>query len=177
MSFNVLRGGTHTYYDDIESFLYVLLLFFFSYAGPLSKEELLAADTQGFVHPLGSGRLAHMRRWPLTYTKWAEGDMDSIAESKDSSLNRQKGACKLVRSAHVQQCMATNWPGEALQHAILLLLGECWQMFINSRRCTAIGVLSLEYTKVSHREFVGLLDRWWAEFVHLEASACSSCPF
>ena len=176
MSFNVLRGGKHTYHDDVESFLYVLLLFFFSYAGPLSKEELLAADTQGFVHPLGSGRLAHMRRWPEDYIFWAEGQIHRVASSKDSDLNGRKGAHRLVWSAHVQQCMATNWPGEELQRAILLLLGECWQMFINSRRCTAIG-LGLDNTNVSHGEFIRLLDRWLAEFVDLEASACSSCPF
>ena len=176
MSFNVLRGGTHTYYDDIESFLYVLLLFFFSYAGPLSKEELLAADTQGFVHPLGSGCLAHMRHWPAKYTFWAEGDMASIAASKDSGLNLENGGFKLIRSAHVQQCMTTNWPGKELQRAIMLLLGKCWQMFIDSRRCPAIG-LSLEHTRVSHEKFVGFLDRWLAEFGDLEASACSSCPF
>ena len=176
MSFNVLRGGTHTYHDDIESFLYVLLLFFFSYAGPLSKEELLAADTQGFVHPLGSGCLAHMRHWPAKYTFWAEGDMASIAASKDSGLNLENGGFKLIRSAHVQQCMTTNWPGKELQRAIMLLLGKCWQMFIDSRRCPAIG-LSLEHTRVSHEKFVGFLDRWLAEFGDLEASACSSCPF
>ena len=103
--------------------------------------------------------------------------MHRVARSKDSDLNLEDGGLALVQSAHVRQCMATNWPGEELQNAILLLLAECWEMFIESRRRTGFGVLSLRHTKVSHGEFTGLLDRWLAEFVHLEASACSSCPF
>ena len=103
--------------------------------------------------------------------------MDSVAASKDSGLNLENGGLALVRSAHVRQCMATNWPGEELQNAILLLLTECWEMFIDSRRCTGSGVLGLGHTKVSHGEFIELLDWWLAEFVDLEASACSSCPF
>ena len=116
MSFNVLRGGTHTYYDDIESFLYVLLLFFSSYAPPPpSKEELLAADTQGFVHPLGSGRLAHMRRWPADYT------------SKDSDLNSENGGLELVRSAHV-------WPRTGLERSYKMLTCSFW---LNVGRCSS----------------------------------------
>ncbi|KAI6107813.1 hypothetical protein EDD16DRAFT_1620189 [Pisolithus croceorrhizus] len=43
MSIGVLRGEPHTHYDDIESFLYVLVLFFLSYKGPLRKEALTLA--------------------------------------------------------------------------------------------------------------------------------------
>ena len=53
--------------------------------------------------------------------------------------------------------MAANWPGEELQNANLLLLAECRQMFIDSRRCTTSG-LGLGHTKVSYGKFVGLLD-------------------
>ena len=175
MSFNVLRGGMHTHYDDIESFLYVLLLFFFSYAGPLSEAELLAADARGFVHPLGSGRLPHMRRWPPNYALWAEGDMNLVALTKDSGLNMANGGLKLVRSRDVKECIAENWPGEVLQRAIKLLLMKCWNMFIDSRR-SSDALLSLERTKVSHRQFIELLDWWLLEYVHLEG-AHSQCPF
>ncbi|KAF8450229.1 hypothetical protein L210DRAFT_2376156 [Boletus edulis BED1] len=47
ISYNVLWGGKHTQFDDVESFLYVLLLFFFSYTGPLSASELRRADEAG----------------------------------------------------------------------------------------------------------------------------------
>ena len=60
----MLLGGRHTHFDDVESFLYVPLLFFFSYAGPLPKTALENAHEQGFVRSIGSGRLPHMRSWP-----------------------------------------------------------------------------------------------------------------
>ncbi|KAF8138767.1 hypothetical protein EV363DRAFT_1394200 [Boletus edulis] len=47
ISYNVLWGGKHTQFDDVESFLYVLLLFFFFYTGPLSASELRRADEAG----------------------------------------------------------------------------------------------------------------------------------
>ena len=171
MSFNVLRGGMHTYYDDIESFLYVLLLFFFSYAGPLSRQELRDADARGFVHPLGSGRLPHMRRWPKRYAAWAEGDIDHIALIKDALLNRDDAADELIQGPE----MTRNWPAKELQGAIMHLLVRCWEMFIDSRR-SSDALLSLRHTKVSHRQFIGFLDRWLAKFVHLEDKH-SRCPF
>ncbi|KAH7887126.1 hypothetical protein F5I97DRAFT_1873303, partial [Phlebopus sp. FC_14] len=49
-------GKQHTHYDDIESFFYVLLLFFISYKGPLPTSDLDAAHRRGFSQVLGSGR-------------------------------------------------------------------------------------------------------------------------
>ncbi|KAH7888981.1 hypothetical protein F5I97DRAFT_2006121 [Phlebopus sp. FC_14] len=40
MTIDVLDGKGHTHYDDIESFFYILLLFFFSYNGLLPQDEL-----------------------------------------------------------------------------------------------------------------------------------------
>lgn len=72
---------------DIESFFCVLLLFFFSYAGPLSKAGLENADKGGFVHFPGSGRLRHMRPRPSTYIERAEGNTRNIVSAKDAMLN------------------------------------------------------------------------------------------
>lgn len=47
----------HTHFDNVESFLYVLLLLFFSYVGPLPRTELENAHEKGFVRPIRSGRL------------------------------------------------------------------------------------------------------------------------
>ncbi|KIJ07780.1 hypothetical protein PAXINDRAFT_102811, partial [Paxillus involutus ATCC 200175] len=99
MSFNVLYGGRHAYFDDMESFLYVVFLFFFTYAGPLSKEELRIADTRGFTQPVGSGRLTHIRGWPPKYAGWADGNMQVVAEGKDSGLGKTDSGTKLVDSA------------------------------------------------------------------------------
>ena len=82
ISFNVLLGERHTHFDDVESFLYVLLLFFFSYAGPHPKTALENADEQGLVRTIGSGRLPHMRSWPKKYADWADGDPKAIGKGK-----------------------------------------------------------------------------------------------
>ncbi|KAI6103295.1 hypothetical protein EDD16DRAFT_1564444 [Pisolithus croceorrhizus] len=59
ISVGVLDGYPHTHYDDIESIFYVLVLFFFSYQGPLEKEALRSAEVQGFTQSVGEGRLPH----------------------------------------------------------------------------------------------------------------------
>lgn len=75
-------GEKHTPFDDVESFLYVLLLFFFSYAGPLPKTRLEHAHNNGFIRPMGSGQLPHMRNWPKKYADWADGDPQVIGKLK-----------------------------------------------------------------------------------------------
>ncbi|KAF9224095.1 hypothetical protein BS17DRAFT_780463 [Gyrodon lividus] len=172
MSFNVLFGRKHTHYDDLESFLYVLLLFFFSYAGPLSNDELRDADERGFVQCLGSGRLTHMRRWPDKYAMWADGDLSRVAESKDSSLGRETGSFDLIRSAEVRHCLKSNWPA-GLHGGIVTLLFSCWSLFANSRISPR---LNLPRTQVTHRQFIGRLDDWLDKFSGIE-DEFSNCPF
>ncbi|KAF8434997.1 hypothetical protein L210DRAFT_3506323 [Boletus edulis BED1] len=86
ISYNVLWGGKHTQFDDVESFLYVLLLFFFSYAGPLSVSELCEADEAGFSQFIGSGRPSHMRNWPTKYAGWDDGETETIAAQKYAAI-------------------------------------------------------------------------------------------
>ncbi|KAH7888985.1 hypothetical protein F5I97DRAFT_776327 [Phlebopus sp. FC_14] len=73
MSVRVLAGKEHTHYDDIESFFYVLLLFFFSYGGPLPKDELKEADDRGFTQVPGLGRAKNTRDWPAMFLPWRPG--------------------------------------------------------------------------------------------------------
>ncbi|KAN0094579.1 hypothetical protein V8E55_002866 [Tylopilus felleus] len=61
---------------------YSFTCFFFSYAGPLSRGKLQAAHEKGFVRPIGSGPLPHMRRWPQEFACWANGDVRVIAPLK-----------------------------------------------------------------------------------------------
>ncbi|KAI6163568.1 hypothetical protein EDD17DRAFT_478580 [Pisolithus thermaeus] len=87
MSIDVLRGEPHTHFDDIESFLYVLVLFFLSYKGPLQKEALRQAQAQGFIQPAGAGRLPHVTTWPAMFERWASGTFQEISERKYFALS------------------------------------------------------------------------------------------
>ncbi|KAF9231150.1 hypothetical protein BU15DRAFT_68575 [Melanogaster broomeanus] len=172
MSMNVLYGGRHTYFDDMESFLYLVLLFFFSYAGPLSKEELRTADAEGFVQLLGSGRLSHTRSWPEKYTKWAGESMSDIAEMKDVRLASKHSTERLIRSVEVRNCLKANWP-TGLHAGIRTLLATLWDLFVHSRLTSGLDV---PCTQVKHSELVGCLDEWLAEYSG-EEEEFSNCPF
>ncbi|KIJ07673.1 hypothetical protein PAXINDRAFT_173363 [Paxillus involutus ATCC 200175] len=172
MSFNVLHGRRHTHFDDMESFLYVVLLFFFSYAGPLSREELRDADTRGFTQPVGSGRLTHTRVWPPRYAKWADGDTREIAGLKDADLGTEQNVTDILASAEVTHCLQQNWES-GLHEGIRVLLLSLWMRFAKSR--IAPG-LNLSRTEVTHDAFIRILDKWLAKF-HETEQEFSNCPF
>ncbi|KAF8138770.1 hypothetical protein EV363DRAFT_1414249, partial [Boletus edulis] len=109
ISYNVLWGGKHTQFDDVESFLYVLLLFFFSYAGPLSVSELHMADEAGFAQSIGSGRSSHMRNWPKEYADWADGQAKQIGYHKHFAVTTTDGAMTIIQSAEFVDCLDNNW--------------------------------------------------------------------
>ncbi|KIJ21027.1 hypothetical protein PAXINDRAFT_6804 [Paxillus involutus ATCC 200175] len=172
MSFNVLDGGRHTHFDDMESFLYVVFLFFFSYAGPLSKEELRDADTRGFVQPTGSGRLTHMRGWPSKYVTWADVNLLVAAEGKDSRLGTEANVKRFLRSAEVNDCLKQNW-ASGLHQGIRHLLSSLWWLFACSRISPG---LNLPRTEVEHEQFIDVLDKWLKKYGGNEQEF-SNCPF
>ncbi|KAF9235302.1 hypothetical protein BU15DRAFT_78134 [Melanogaster broomeanus] len=172
MSFNVLYGGNHTYFDDMESFLYVMLLFFFSYAGPLSKEELRAADDRGFVQLLGSGRLSHMRSWPKKYRQWADEKLSDIAAQKDAALTNAARLDALMRSPEIRNCLKDNWD-TGLCKGIETLLFSSWALFLESR---STGWQIAPRTQVKHGQFIGVLDAWLEKF-SVDEEKSSNCPF
>ena len=92
----------------MESFLYVLLLFFSPYAGPLPKAELENAHENGFVRPVGSGRLPRMRSWPETYVDWADGDPQAIGKCKAFDVWSPNGLKYLDESAELMDCIKNN---------------------------------------------------------------------
>ncbi|KAN0081270.1 hypothetical protein V8E55_008894 [Tylopilus felleus] len=154
ISFTVLLGyRRHTHFDDVESFLYVLLLFLFSYAGPLPKGVLQDAHEKGFVLPIGSGALPHMRRWPQKLLAWADGDPWHIAASKFFYIWSARGVQCLCDNAEISDSLRNNWP-EDLRSPIRDLLSEAFAVF----RKTLIG--NQERTEVSHAQFIKVLDDW-----------------
>ncbi|KAF8551993.1 hypothetical protein OG21DRAFT_209470 [Imleria badia] len=172
MSYNVLRGGRHTHFDDVESFLYVLLLFFFSYAGPLPVLELRKADEAGFVQSVGSGHLSHMRNWPDEYADWADGKAQKIGKEKHSTISSEDGATILVESAEFVDCLRNNW-SEELHVPICELVENSITIFYNSTLRTGSKG---SRTEVSHAEFISMLDTWLGMYADLE-DEFSNCPF
>ncbi|KAF8134290.1 hypothetical protein EV363DRAFT_1323012 [Boletus edulis] len=172
ISYNVLRGGKRTQFDDVESFLYVLLLFFFSYAGPLSASELRQADEAGFVQPIGSGRPPHMKNWPKKYAGWADGETETLANQKFSAITDLDGVTDILLSAEFVDCLENNWPRE-LHDPICDLIEGSFTIFYNSTLRTAA---KRSRTEVSHAEFVRTLDAWLDVYSDLEDKFCN-CPF
>ncbi|KIJ05646.1 hypothetical protein PAXINDRAFT_21117 [Paxillus involutus ATCC 200175] len=172
MSFNVLAGRRHTNFDDMESFLYVVFLFFFSYAGPLSKEELRDADTRGFVQPTGRGRFTHTRSWPNELEVWSNGEMRQMAKDKDSNLATKAAVADLLNHPEIVDCLKKNW-ASGLQAGISSLFLSLWTMFAQSR---IIPASHLPRTEVMHDQFIDVLDRWLEAF-HDTEQEFSNCPF
>ncbi|KAF8434984.1 hypothetical protein L210DRAFT_3551514 [Boletus edulis BED1] len=150
ISYNVLWGRRHTQFDDVESFLYVLFLFVFSYAGPLSVSELRKADEDGFAQPIGSGRPPHMRNWPKT----------------------DDGITDVIQSTEFVDCLEYNWPKELHDPICDLIEGSFTLFYESTLRTTAKG----SRTEVSHVEFIDTLDTWLDMYSHLE-DKFSNCPF
>jgi hypothetical protein len=158
----------------VESFLYVLLLFFFSYAGPLSDSELRKADQIGFVQSIGSGRPSHMRNWPKKYADWADGDPLEIGEQKHSRISTFRGVMRITQRAEFVDCLKNNWP-EELHLPITHLIEASFRTFYNST-LRADSISRESRTEVSHAEFIGTLDKWLSTYSDLE-DKFSDCPF
>ena len=171
ISFNVLLGERHTHFDDVESFLYVLLLFFFSYAGPLPKTQLDEAHKKGFVQTTGSGRLSHMRNWPKKYANWADGDPQAIGRSKAFDIWDPFGETILIASPQLENCLTNNWP-QALHSSIKCLLVDSFKEFGQSTQHTAS---KRRRTEVSHAQFISILDKWLVTNSAVEHEY-SNCP-
>ncbi|KAG8216315.1 hypothetical protein J3R82DRAFT_6382 [Butyriboletus roseoflavus] len=171
ISFNVLLGVIHTHFDDVESFLYVLFLFFFSYAGSLPKSQLEDAHEGGFVQPIGSGRLSHIRSWPRKFADWADGDPQVIVHSKFYHICNPHGAADLVQSAEIKGCLQNNWP-EGLHRPIRSLLKSTFKAF---RKTMKGGANPGGRTELSHARFINMVDKWLITYSALEQEY-SNCP-
>ncbi|KAF9230794.1 hypothetical protein BU15DRAFT_68891 [Melanogaster broomeanus] len=115
----------------------------------LRTEELRAADNQGFVQLLGSGRLSHMKSWPKTYAMWADEALPLIAKVKDADLNNANCPDKLIGSVEVRNCLKYNWD-TGLHEGIRTLLLSSWSLFVDSR--LRAFDLNATRTQVKHRK-------------------------
>ena len=158
----------------MESFLYVLFLFFSSYTGPLSDSELRKADETGFVQSIGSGPPSHMRNWLKKYADWADGDPLEIGEHKHSRISTFHGITRITQRAEFVNCLENNWP-EELHLPITHLIEASFRTFYNSTLRTD-SIARESRTEVSHAEFIGTLDKWLVAYSDLE-DKFSNCPF
>ncbi|KAI6027026.1 hypothetical protein EDC04DRAFT_216100 [Pisolithus marmoratus] len=157
MSTGVLRGEPHTHYDDIESFLYVLVLFFLSYRGPLRREVLERARVQGFAQPVGEGRLPHVTSWPDMLERWASGSHEEISYRKAGDLNT-------ISHAHFMKQLyphiRSRWEphSQSTASALGVLIARCWTMF----PCRDL--------KVAHTQFIQVLQEWLQQYAGDESN-------
>ncbi|KAF8550236.1 hypothetical protein OG21DRAFT_1525255, partial [Imleria badia] len=168
MPFNVLLGDQHTHFDDVMSFFYVLLLFFFSYAGPLPKTVLEDAYGRGFALAPGSGCLSHMRDWPKKYADWGERDPQVMAPSKGFDILSRNGPRYLEEGIELRECLKNNWP-QYLHCPIRCLLRSTFTAFSDSAKG------GTGRAGVSHAQFINILDKWLEEHSGLEYEY-SNCP-
>ncbi|KAI6126633.1 hypothetical protein F5141DRAFT_1288936 [Pisolithus sp. B1] len=153
MSIRVLRGEPHTHFDDIESFLYVLVLFFFSFKGPLEEQVLKSAQVQGFIQPVGEGRLPHVTAWPAMLERWASDSFDEISRRKAGDLNTVSHATFMRQFyPHILERWPSNSRGSIAPRAIGMLISKCWSMF------------SRQELQVTHRQFIEVLREWLTEY-------------
>ncbi|KAH8118003.1 hypothetical protein DFH11DRAFT_1808591 [Phellopilus nigrolimitatus] len=111
MAIGVLIGEYHGVSEDLESFYYVLFLFFFSYSGPLPGDVLKKAHENNYVKSLGDEGAeyrTHMLTWPEPMRDWAQDCLPAIADSK-ANLFRNR-----YRLRTALQSTIKKWVGEGV---------------------------------------------------------------
>ncbi|KAH7890257.1 hypothetical protein F5I97DRAFT_1834016, partial [Phlebopus sp. FC_14] len=134
MSINVLGHRGNTHYDDVESFLYVLVLFFMTYKHPLSTVDLSNAGTQNYAHNVTNARRPHITGWPPLFQLW-NGPQARHSKLAFFSVHDHAEAFE----EHVQDC----WKNNDVALSIADLLESCRDLF-NSR----------PERRVSHKDFI-----------------------
>ncbi|KAH7887117.1 hypothetical protein F5I97DRAFT_2073641 [Phlebopus sp. FC_14] len=117
-------GKRHAHYDDIESFFYVLLLFFNSYKGPLPTSDL---DT------------AHRRGFSQIFKPWSES-MSSALPAKTALMTKGRSS----QATYAISIVMNELWGSRLYLAIGNLIAACLRLFQGTPRVTHdqfIGVL------------------------------------
>ncbi|KAH7888989.1 hypothetical protein F5I97DRAFT_776624 [Phlebopus sp. FC_14] len=160
MAINVLNAIEHTHYDDVESFFYVLLLFFFSYNGPLPKDELKDAHDRGFTQVLGSGCAKNARDWPAMFLRWSTS-MTDAAQSKFMLLSRTQSV--MFVEGMIQE-LRNIWGPSYM--AVGALVGAFLDLFQDR---------PLD-NRVTHKQFIEVLDQWLKDFSK-PVDGYNSCPF
>ncbi|KAF9221283.1 hypothetical protein BS17DRAFT_768800 [Gyrodon lividus] len=144
MSVDVLTGKGHDHFDDLESFFYVLLLFFLSYQGPMSKDDLSLAQDRGFT--LAVGRPAHICSWPPEFQSWSGAHTGRASQSKLMLLIED---CSGRHFDEIAGSLQGRWGSQDLRKSIMGLIFDSWKLFVRSP----------QRARVSHQQFIDVLGR------------------
>ncbi|KAF9234328.1 hypothetical protein BU15DRAFT_65816 [Melanogaster broomeanus] len=148
----------HTHFDDVKSFFYVLVLFFIAYKGPLSKQELLAADTRCFTSDVRVKRPGHLASWPEEFKKWTKEKYASQSKLALMFPEESPGVTDPLYST-----VAQHW-GDELLPMIQELIDSCLSLFHASGR------------SVHHQQFIDTLDVWLTKYP-APLPDRNNCPF
>ncbi|KAH7890933.1 hypothetical protein F5I97DRAFT_108356 [Phlebopus sp. FC_14] len=156
MSINVLGRRAHAHYDDVESFLYVLVLFFMTYKHPLSAVDLHDAGTQNYTQNVPNARRSHITDWPYAFQLW---NTPHARHCKTTFFTLADQAMVFVDT------IRKHWKDDAVVVSIVQLLDSCLKLFIKDPK-----------RHVSHGEFIAALDEW-LEHYPVPPPGYNSCPF
>ncbi|KAH8115064.1 hypothetical protein DFH11DRAFT_1591222 [Phellopilus nigrolimitatus] len=160
MAISVLKGGNHGVREDLESFFYVIFLFFFSFRGPLPQGVLKEAHENGYIKRLGDKGAAyrtHILLWPELMQQWSHGSFSAIADSKRGFFEDKTEVGKAF-----QQRAMNGWDNEYA--SMVVLFPRIYNMFVNDSPVP------------SHDSFIGILRDWLKRFP-VPPAGRNSCPF
>ncbi|KAH8115099.1 hypothetical protein DFH11DRAFT_1591406, partial [Phellopilus nigrolimitatus] len=160
MAISVLKGGNHGVREDLESFFYVIFLFFFSFRGPLPQGVLREAHENGYTKKLGDKGAAyrtHILLWPELMQQWSHGSFSAIADSKRGFFEDTTEVEKAF-----QQRAVNGWDNE--YESMAHLFPPIYNMFVT------------DSSVPSHDSFIGILRDWLKRFP-VPPAGRNSCPF
>ncbi|KAH7890584.1 hypothetical protein F5I97DRAFT_2071222 [Phlebopus sp. FC_14] len=137
MSINVLGSEGHTHYDDIESFLYVLVLFFMTYKHPLSAVDLRDAETQKYTQNVTNARRPYITDWPPLFQLW---NTPHARHSKLAFFSVDDHARVFADT------IRNHWKDDVVVASIVELLVSCRELFSILSATSLTGSSSLFLT-------------------------------
>ncbi|KAH7890573.1 hypothetical protein F5I97DRAFT_1964097 [Phlebopus sp. FC_14] len=156
MSINVLARQGHTHYDDVESFLYVLVLFFMTYKHPLSAVDLSSAETQNYTQNVTNSRRSHITDWPPLFQRW---------NSPHAAGWKWEFFAFDAHAMVFADTVRKHWSDDIAVTSIVDLLDSCRELFKKDPK-----------RHVSHQQFIALLDEWLGRYP-VPPPGYNSCPF
>ncbi|KAF9231276.1 hypothetical protein BU15DRAFT_82600 [Melanogaster broomeanus] len=154
----------NSHFDDIESFVYVLMLFFVSYKGPLSARELLAADERCFTSMVTVNRSSHVNSWSSVFRSWTLKKGVTRAAGSKSLLMTAKA--KHMVTDPFYSVVAEHWEKDLLP-MIQDLVDSCLTFFHAAARRHYWG---------HHQQFIDALDAWLEKYP-VPREGHNNCPF
>ncbi|KAF9232363.1 hypothetical protein BU15DRAFT_81327 [Melanogaster broomeanus] len=160
----LVNSNWNSHFGDIESFLYVLMLFFVSYKGPLSAQELLTADERCFTSMVTVNRSSHVNSWSSVFRRWA----------LKKGVTRAAGSKSLLTTAEAKHMVTNTFYSVVAEHWEKDLLPMI-QDLVDSCLALYHAAASIHFS-VHHQQFIDVLDAW-LEKHPVPPEGHNNCPF